>query len=236
MSSSSARSRPVERSAAGRRGVDRAPRADWSPRHGRPAPGRHRARRVPTASSSCEASYGGKQAAAVISVKRSAGPDAADAAWSSLREPGGQYLPVGQPAALHRSWSRRRRREPAANVRWPENFENEYVRWQAPVLTAKKRRLHAVAAGRGRRPDRALPHARPTCRASSSAAIPKQRLPVAVKILSDQIIGAGPSVRFPVGRHVRRLPRRGPLRGRLHAAGDQEGDATARPSRRQARR
>ena len=50
------------------------------------------------------------------------------------------------------------RQEPATEVRWPGDFENQYVKWQAPVLTAKEaggvQWLRADVGGR----DRAAAH------------------------------------------------------------------------------
>ena len=75
----------------------------------------------------------------VFSLK-AAGPDAKDAAATLVldREPGGKLLPVGQSQRYAVLVNKDGHSEPAANVHWPENFENEYVKWEAPVLTAKK--------------------------------------------------------------------------------------------------
>ena len=60
------------------------------------------------------AEFAGKEALARVSVKDQ-GPDAADPAARlvAVREPGGQYLPVGQSAALHHH-GRRQGRPPGA--------------------------------------------------------------------------------------------------------------------------
>ncbi len=54
------------------------------------------------------------------------------------REPGGKLLPVGQSQRYSVLVNKDGHSEPAADVHWPENFEDEYVKWEAPVLTAKK--------------------------------------------------------------------------------------------------
>lgn len=138
---------------------------------------------------------GGKQAAAVLATKQS-GPDPGDPAAKVLlvREPKGQYLPVGARQRYSVVVEKDGAGEPVAEVTWPGDFENQYVLWQAPVLRAKKagyeQWLRAEVDGRALRwrtvtyqPGR---FQRPP---------PREDAPVAVKILSDQ----GPSVRFPVG-------------------------------------
>lgn len=86
-----------------------------------------------------EASVGDKTAAAVFTLK-AAGPDAKDGAARLIldREPGGKFLPVGQSQRYAVLVEKDGNQEPAADVHWPENFENDYVKWDAPVLTAKQ--------------------------------------------------------------------------------------------------
>ena len=82
---------------------------------------------------------GGKTASAVFTLK-AAGPDAKDPAARLVldREPGGKQLPIGESQRYSVLVEKDNQREPAADIHWPANFENEYVKWEAPVLTAKK--------------------------------------------------------------------------------------------------
>ena len=85
-----------------------------------------------------EASLGDKTASVAFTPKRpdrtpgSGGPlGAGSRAW--------RKIPADRPEpALFGSGRKDGHQEPAADVRWPENFENEYVKWEAPVLTAKQ--------------------------------------------------------------------------------------------------
>ena len=130
----------------------------------------------------------------MISVKQQ-GPDASD--------PAARLVAVASRAAsICRSASsndyavmveRAGQQEPATDIRWPADFENQYVKWQAPVLTAKAaggtQWIRADVGGRTvllRHDD--LP-ARRTGRHRQS------RVPTEVVILSDQRPG-GP---FPRG-------------------------------------
>ncbi len=143
-----------------------------------------------------QADFGGKQAVATISVDGK-GPDAADAAARlvATREPHGQYLPVGQQQRYAVMVEKDGKQEPAADVRWPADFENQYFKWQAPVLTAKTsggtQWLRADVGGR-------------TVLLRTASYVPGELppsinpdAPTEVVILSDQ----GPAVRFPVGAH-----------------------------------
>ena len=59
--------------------------------------------------------------------------------WSPCANPAGQYLPVGtEQRYTIMVEDKDGRREPATEVRWSGDFENKYVKWQAPVLTAKE--------------------------------------------------------------------------------------------------
>ena len=86
-----------------------------------------------------DATLGGKTASAVFTLK-AAGPDAKDPAARLVldREPGGKLLPIGESQRYSVLVEKDNQREPAADIHWPANFENEYVKWEAPVLTAKK--------------------------------------------------------------------------------------------------
>ena len=148
-----------------------------------------------------DASVGGNTASVVFTLKE-AGPDAKDPAARLVldREPGGKLLPVGQSQRYSVLVEKDGHREPAADVHWPENFENEYVKWEAPVLTAKQEGytqfLRAEVGGRS-----VLWHTttyRPGEFAVSSAADPRQK-PDWVKIFSQQGPQQVQQVRFPVG-------------------------------------
>lgn len=69
-----------------------------------------------------------------------------------VREPPGVAVRVGESQRYAIEMRKNRASEPVADVRWPANFENEYVRWEAPVLTAKRRghmeRLEAMVGTR----------------------------------------------------------------------------------------
>ncbi len=86
-----------------------------------------------------DASLGGNTASVVFTLKAE-GPDAKDAAARLIldREPGGKFLPIDQGQRYAVLVEKDGHQEPAADVHWPGNFENEYVKWEAPVLTAKK--------------------------------------------------------------------------------------------------
>ena len=142
-----------------------------------------------------QAGVGGQQATMTITVKES-GPDAKDPAAKLVltREPDGRYLPVGQQQRYAIMVDKDGTAEPAADVRWPPNFENEFIKWEAPVLTAKKggysQWLRAEAGGRS-----VLLHTR-TCEPGRfEREQPRGDVPQFVKILSDQ----GKTVRFPIG-------------------------------------
>jgi len=86
-----------------------------------------------------QASYGGQQATALIKVKTEGpNPNAADARLVLVREPGGEFLPVGHEQRYAIVVRQDSAEQVAADIQWPSNFENDYVRWQAPVLTAKR--------------------------------------------------------------------------------------------------
>jgi hypothetical protein len=143
-----------------------------------------------------QAAVEGKEATATIKIKPT-GPDAKDAAARLVfeREPGGWYVPVGQQQRYAILVDKGGAAEPAADIHWPANFENDYIRWEAPVLTAKRENytqwMRAEAGGRA-----VLFHTT-TCMPPPPDVVlpPSGDVPQFVKILSDQ----GPVVRFPVG-------------------------------------
>jgi hypothetical protein len=143
-----------------------------------------------------QAEVRGKQAACTITTKEE-GPDAAapGAKLVVQREPEGVYLPVGSQQRYAVVVERDGTAEPAADIRWQPDFENDYVRWQAPVLTAKRAgRVQWLSAQMGGRTLRFYACTYDPARAENLPP-PSGDRPVAVKVLSDQ----GPGVRFPVG-------------------------------------
>ncbi len=139
--------------------------------------------------------YAGKRALALITTKTS-GPDVNDPAATVrvVREPAGRFLPLGRQQRYSIVVEKDGAVEPAARIVWPGDFENEYVRWEAPVLTAKKagyrQWLRAEVDGRA-----VLFHTTTYLPTAGEPPQPDPDRPVAVKILSDQ----GQSVQFPVG-------------------------------------
>ncbi|HYW80484.1 MAG TPA: hypothetical protein VE890_12955, partial [Thermoguttaceae bacterium] len=142
-----------------------------------------------------EANFAGKQALALITTKAS-GPDVHDPAAlvRVVREPAGRFLPVGRQQRYSIVVQKEDATEPAAQIVWPGDFENEFVRWEAPVLTAKKagyrQWLRAEVDGRA-----VLFHTTTYQPTIAEPPEPDPDRPVAVKILSDQ----GQAVQFPVG-------------------------------------
>jgi len=142
------------------------------------------------------AEYRGQQATATIEAAEPQLDPAERAVQLVLqREPEGRYLPVGHNQRYSIWLEKDGVTEPAADVRWPADFENEFVRWQAPVLAAERagygQWLEAEVGGRTLRfhtytVDPSLPTAEP---------LPREDLPAEVVIESDQ----GPAVQFPVG-------------------------------------
>jgi hypothetical protein len=112
-----------------------------------------------------------------------------------VRAPGGQFLPVGRQQHYAIDVVTDRGREPPANIQWPADFENEFVRWQAPVLTAKQpgyvQRLWATVG------DRQVLFRTVTVEPWEiyGEQPPSGDRPVDVAIISDQ----GDSVQFSVG-------------------------------------
>ena len=108
--------------------------------------------------------------------------------------------------------------EPATDVRWPGDFENQYVKWQAPVLTAKEaggvQWLRADVGGRT-----VLVHT--TTYAPGKFVVEpaiNPDAPIEVVILSDQ----GDSVQFPVGAQFDDFRVEARYRDGYHPAGREE--------------
>ena len=143
-----------------------------------------------------EANFGGQAATTRIAVAQ-ATLDPADptVTLQVSREPGGRYLSVGQSQRYQILLRQGETQEMAADVAWPPDFENDYVRWRAPILSAKQagfqQWLTAKVGGRAVRfdvltIDPMQPSARPPRRSDQ---------PIEVRVVSDQ----GPAVAFPVG-------------------------------------
>jgi len=85
------------------------------------------------------ARYGGKEAGCEIAtVEPTLDPADPDVELVLRREPEGRYLPVGTQQRYSIILKKGSQEEPAADIIWPSDFENDYVRWKAPVLTAKQ--------------------------------------------------------------------------------------------------
>ena len=125
-----------------------------------------------------------------------------------------------------RSWSRRtgiRNRPPTCIGR--KNFENEYVKWEAPVLTAKQEGytqfLRAEVGGRS-----VLWHTttyRPGEFAIDPPADGQKRSPTGSRSSASRDSQQVQQVRFAGGGHVHRFQGRGPLSRRLHPFRHEEG-------------
>ncbi len=142
------------------------------------------------------ASVGGATAAVAFALKP-AGPDAVDARLALNREADGTFLQVGQSQRYSVLVEKDGKTEPATEVHWPENFDNDYVKWEAPVLTAKRegytQYLHADVGGRN-----VLWHTT-TYRPGEFTEQEVKQKPDWVKIFSQQGSQKVQSVRFPVG-------------------------------------
>ncbi len=142
------------------------------------------------------AAFGGQQASVRLSVALSS-LDASDPAVALQleREPHGRYLPIGQSQRYRIVLRQGDKRKIAGDVVWPRNFENDYIRWQAPILSAKQagyqQWLTAKVGGRAVRFDVQ------TIDPMQPSALPPRRpdQPIEVRVVSDQ----GSAVVFPVG-------------------------------------
>ena len=143
-----------------------------------------------------EANFGGQQASAGITAgQTSLDPADPSVALQVVREPASRYLPIDQSQRYQIQLRHGDSRETAADVVWPPNFENDYVRWRAPILSAKQagyqQWLTAKVGGRSVRFDVQ------TIDPMQPSALPPRRpdQPIEVRVVSDQ----GPAVAFPVG-------------------------------------
>ena len=141
--------------------------------------------------------------ASVVFSLKDAGPDAKDLAARLIlnREPGGKLLPVDQSQRYSVLVEKDGHQDPAADVRWPGDFENEYVKWEAPVLTAKQagytQFFRAEVGGRS-----VLWHTttyRPGEFTRDEPVPPDEPKPDCVKIFSQQGPQQVQQVRFPAG-------------------------------------
>ena len=112
---------------------------------------RSRSQRISRAKSKLDASVGGDSASISFKLKE-AGPDLANARLVVDREAEGTYLPIGRSQRYSVLVEKDGQSEPATDVHWPADFENDYVKWEAPVLTAKRENytqfLRAEVGGR----------------------------------------------------------------------------------------
>ena len=145
------------------------------------------------------AQYGGQQAIAVVAVKAQ-GPDPNEPGVEVrvVREGPGEYLLVGDQQRYTIVVEKNGVSEPASSVLWPDDFENPYVQWQAPVLLAKKpgyrQQLRAEVDGR------VVLFSTTTYQPGEFQVPPPPKdRPLVVRILSDQTTPQDPVVRFPVG-------------------------------------
>ena len=143
------------------------------------------------------ATVGADRALALVTAKpQGPDPDAPGAELAVHREAPGRYLAEGRSQRYTILVRQGDATEPAADVRWMPDFENDYVRWRAPVLTAKRggyeQRLRARVGDRNVLL-RTITY-RPGAEYGEPAPGEGER-PVAVRIVSDQ----GPEVEFPVG-------------------------------------
>ena len=81
------------------------------------------------------AEYGGSKATLLVSVAQGKPPSGM---LSIVREPGGEQVVVGQRQRYTVVVNSGEQQTPGVGVEWQPAFENEYVRWEPPVLTAKQ--------------------------------------------------------------------------------------------------
>ncbi|MBN2477029.1 MAG: hypothetical protein JXB62_20650 [Pirellulales bacterium] len=148
-----------------------------------------------------QAEFSGKQAVGALAMKPQ-GPDPNDPAAKVLlvREPPGEYLPVGSQQRYTIAVEKDDVVEPAAGIQWPADFENEYVCWQAPVLTARRsgfrQWFRAEVDGRA-----VLFHTSTYQPGRFSTPPAREGAPLTVKIVPFDLDEPGPGqlVRFPLG-------------------------------------
>jgi hypothetical protein len=143
-----------------------------------------------------EASFGDHQATARISIAQPRlNPADPTVSLQVDREPSGRYLPIGQSQRYQILLRQGGSQETAADAVWPPDFENDYVRWRAPILSARQagyqQWLTASVGGRAVRFDVQ------TIDPMQPSALPPRRpdQPIEVRVVSDQ----GPAVAFPAG-------------------------------------
>jgi hypothetical protein len=143
-----------------------------------------------------DATVGGATTSIDFALKP-AGPDVTDARLVLNREADGKFLEVGKSQRYSVLVEKDGHSEPATEVHWPADFENDYVKWEAPVLTAKRegytQYLHADVGGRN-----VLWHTT-TYRPGEFVENEVKQKPDWVKIFSQQGSQQVQSVRFPVG-------------------------------------
>jgi hypothetical protein len=140
----------------------------------------------------------GDNATTVAFALKSAGPDPAGAQLIVDREAEGKYVRVGDTQRYSIRVEKDGHSEPATDVQWPADFENDYVKWEAPVLTAKREGytqfLRAEVGGQN-----VLWHTT-TYRPGEYVLEDKQpQKPDWVKIFSQQGPQQVQSIRFPAG-------------------------------------
>ncbi len=143
-----------------------------------------------------KAKYGGQEAGALLNVVDT-GPDPNDPAATVkiVHEPITDYLAVGHSQRYGAVIEKEGTVQPATGIVWPENFENEYVRWEAPIMTAKKaghsQWMRAQVGDRN-----VLWHIITYEPAKYKEAVRKEGAPDKVVFLSDQDLD---KIEFPVG-------------------------------------
>jgi len=145
------------------------------------------------------AQYGGRQAIAVIALNdQRPDPNEPGVEVRVVREGPGEYLLLGDQQRYSIVVEKNGVSEPVASVLWPDDFENPYVRWQAPVLWAKRaghrQQLRAEVDGR------VVLFSTTTYQPGEFQVPPPPKdRPLVVRIQSDQTTPQDPVVRFPVG-------------------------------------
>jgi len=130
------------------------------------------------------AEYAGKTASLKIDVS-------ADAAVAGplvvVREPGGEELPVGHSQRYALMVDAGGKLQPAGDVRWQPAFENEHVRWDPPVLHAKKQgHVQRLTASAGKEETSFSTRIVGPAPEAVSLVPPRADRPASVRIVSDQ--------------------------------------------------